>query len=95
MTLASNGTFTYTPDANFIGTDSFTYTVSDGTAITNVATVTLTVTPVNDAPVAVDDAATTAEETRGHGNVLGNDTDADTGTTLTATLGGEPRRTAR
>ena len=63
VTLASDGSFTYTPAANFAGSDSFTYTASDGTAASNVATVTVTVTGVNDAPVAVDDTATTAEET--------------------------------
>ena len=40
---------------NFNGTDSFTYTASDGTAVSNVATVTITVAAVNDAPVAVND----------------------------------------
>ncbi len=63
MTLTADGSFTYTPNANFNGTDSFTYTASDGTAASNVATVTITVTRVNDAPVAVNDAATTDEDT--------------------------------
>ena len=83
----ADGSFTYTPAANFNGTDSFTYTASDGTAVSSVATVTITVTAVNDAPVAVNDAATTAEETAVSGNVLANDTDVDAGTTLTATPG--------
>ena len=56
MTLNADGSFTYTPNANFNGTDSFTYTASDGTAVSNVATVTITVTRVNDAPVAVNDS---------------------------------------
>ena len=86
MTLDADGSFTYTPAANFNGTDSFTYTASDGTAVSNVATVTITVTAVNDAPVAVNDAATTAEDTAVSGNVLANDTDVDAGTTLTASL---------
>ena len=43
VTLASDGSFTYTPAANFNGTDSFTYTASDGTAVSSVATVTITV----------------------------------------------------
>ena len=80
-----NGTVTWRRTAasptrrrpNFNGTDSFTYTVSDGTAVSNVATVTITVNAVNDAPVAVNDAATTTEETAVSGNVLTNDTDVD------------------
>ena len=90
VTLASDGSFAYTPAANFAGSDSFTYTASDGTAVSNVATVTVTVTGVNDAPVAVDDSATTAEETPVSGSVLTNDTDVDGATTLTATLVSSP-----
>lgn len=44
----------YTPDADYHGSDSFTYTVDDGTTSSTAATVTITVTPVNDAPVATD-----------------------------------------
>ena len=44
VTLAADGSFTYTPNADFNGTDSFTYTASDGAAASNVATVTITVT---------------------------------------------------
>ena len=51
LTLNANGSFTYTPAANYNGTDSFTYKANDGTADSNVATVTITVTAVNDAPV--------------------------------------------
>ena len=51
-----DGTITYTPDADFNGSDSFTYTISDGNGGTDTATVTVTVDPVNDAPDAVDDA---------------------------------------
>jgi VCBS repeat-containing protein len=51
VTLAANGTFTYTPAANFNGSDSFSYTITDGT-LTSTATVTLTVTDVNDLPTA-------------------------------------------
>jgi hypothetical protein len=78
-----NGSFTYTPDDDFNGTDSFSYTVSDGNGGTDTATVTATVTPVNDAPVAVDEAVTVAEDSGATViNVLGNDTDVD-GDTLT------------
>ena len=64
MALAADGSFTYTPNADFNGTDSFTYTASDGTAASNVATVTITVTGVNDAPVAVNDCG---DDGGGHG----------------------------
>jgi hypothetical protein len=71
---------TYTPAANYNGADSFTFKVNDGEADSTAATVSITVTPVNDAPVAVDDADTTAEDTQVvHTDawVLGNDTDVD------------------
>jgi hypothetical protein len=85
----SDGTVTYTPDAGFAGTDTFTYTVvDDGGATSNEATVTVTVTAGNQPPVANDDGATTEEETPVHVDVLANDTDADgmvDATTLTIT----------
>ena len=82
LALNSDGSFTYTPDANFSGTDSFTFNVNDGTVDSAPAGVTITVTPVNDAPVAVDDAATTLEDTAVDIPVLANDTDVE-GDTLT------------
>jgi VCBS repeat-containing protein len=51
LVLNPNGAFTYTPDPNYNGPDSFTYKANDGTTDTNVATVTITVTAVNDPPV--------------------------------------------
>ena len=53
---------TYTPDAHFNGSDTFTYRANDGTADSNVATVTVTVRPVNDPPVATDDAKRAARD---------------------------------
>src|SRR5207244_1820063 len=50
LTLAANGGFSYTPVLNYNGADSFTYKANDGTLNSNVATVTITVTAVNDAP---------------------------------------------
>ena len=76
-TMADEGTITYTPETDFNGADRFTYTISDGQGSTAEATIIITVTPVNDAPVAADDAATTKEETPVTVNVLANDTDAD------------------
>ncbi|UOG93249.1 MAG: Ig-like domain-containing protein [Candidatus Thiothrix sulfatifontis] len=80
-----NGSYIYTPDQDFHGTDSFEYEVSDGKGGTDTATVTITVNPVNDNPVAVNDSATTAEDVVLHGStILINDSDVD-GNTLTAT----------
>lgn len=86
--LGADGSFTYTPDANFSGTDSFTYKANDGLADSNVATVTLTITPVNQAPVANADAYSTSEDVSlaiPASGVLVNDTDAESNP-LTALL---------
>ncbi|MFH1842062.1 MAG: Ig-like domain-containing protein, partial [bacterium] len=77
LTLSSDGSFTYTPDTDFVGTDTFTYYANDGTADSNLATVTISIGAANDAPVAVDDSATTDEDTAVTIAVLANDTDAD------------------
>lgn len=52
VTLAANGSFVYTPNANFVGTDSFRYRVSDGALVSGVATVVISVAPENVAPTA-------------------------------------------
>lgn len=63
-TLVGDGAMpTYTPAADFNGTDSFTFQVSDGFMTSRVATVLITVTPVNDAPVVTVDAAPPVDET--------------------------------
>jgi len=85
LEFAADGSFTYTPAANFSGADSFTYRISDGKANSGVATVNLAVAPANDAPVATDDAPTTAEDMPVSGNVVGNDADVD-GDALSAAL---------
>ena len=77
VVINENGTITYTPNENFNGTDSFEYTISDGNGGTATATVTITVNSVNDAPVAIDDIATTDEDTSVTIPVLDNDSDAD------------------
>jgi len=60
--ISSTGTLTYTPNADFNGTDSFTYKVNDGTEDSNIATVTVTVTAVNDAPLISGTPATGVDE---------------------------------
>jgi VCBS repeat-containing protein len=92
VTLNSNGSFTYTPNANYNGADSFTYRASDGQSNSNIATVTITISAANDAPVATSDSYSTAGDTVlnvAAPGVLGNDTDVE-GNTLTATKIGNP-----
>ncbi len=60
--LNADGSFNYTPIADFSGTDSFTYRADDSAASSNIATVTITVDPLNDAPSAVADTYTASEE---------------------------------
>ncbi|NCS11953.1 MAG: hypothetical protein GPJ08_12745, partial [Microcystis aeruginosa G13-09] len=87
LTLNTNGTLTYNPNGQFealkngeITTDSFTYTLSDGNGGTDTATVTATITGVNDAPVANPDSYILDEDntlTINTPGVKGNDTDAE------------------
>ncbi len=82
VVLNPNGSFSYTPGANFNGSDSFTYKANDGALDSNVATVSIAVSPVNDAPVAGDDAYGVAESTSlavAAPGVLTNDTDVEGG----------------
>src|SRR5207249_4477827 len=78
---------TYTPAANYNGPDSFTFKANDGTVDSNVATVSLTITPVNDAPVASPSSATLAEDTPTSVSLPASDVDGDT---LTVTSVGSP-----
>src|SRR5207244_1708669 len=98
VTLNANGTFSYSHDGSETASDSFTYkTCDNGTTngspdakCSPTATVSITVTPVNDPPVANNDSATVAEGgtvtvlVSTAASVLANDTDAE-GNTLTAT----------
>jgi uncharacterized delta-60 repeat protein len=77
-TLNGDGSFTYTPNTGFFGTDSFTYKANDGTQDSNTATVTITVTAP--APTANDDSYSVNENTTlnvAAPGVLANDTDPD------------------
>ncbi len=86
LDLSPDGGFTYMPEADFHGTDVFTYRVSDGSTSSAPVEVRISVQPVDDPPVARDDAYTTAEDTAlevAAPGVLANDTDPD-GDALTA-----------
>jgi len=88
LTLDPDGSFIYTPTADYSGTDTFSYRADDGLADSGLAIVTITIHPVNDRPVAVEDHYTTYSNgplsvpTPG---ILQNDVDID-GDPLTATL---------
>jgi predicted outer membrane repeat protein len=80
LTFNGDGSFVYTPNNGFSGQDSFTYRATDWVSDSNLATVTITVESVNNAPVANDDAYTTPGDTPltvAAPGVLGNDSDAD------------------
>jgi len=89
LTVGANGSADYDPNGQFealaagdTATDTFTYTVDDGNGGADTATVTVTIDGVNDAPLAVDDALTTDEDSPRliqPAELLVNDTDVDTG----------------
>ena len=79
VTMNPDGSYTYTPAANYNGTDVFTYQLCDADADCTTATVTITITAVDDAPVAADDSFGTAEDTPLGGTVAGNDTPSGDG----------------
>ena len=88
---ATNGTVSldgavaiYTPNANFNGTDSFTYTANDGTTDSAEATITVTVSAVNDIPTVADVAVSTTEDTEVEITLTGSDIDEDS---LTFSIG--------
>lgn len=95
LTWLGDGTFDYQPAPNYFGVDTFTYRVSDGTNASNIATVTLDVLPVNDAPVGAADNYSSTEdvllEVAAAQGVLANDSDVDLSTPLTAELDTDAR----
>lgn len=86
VTLNTNGTFSYTHNGSETTSDSFTYKSNDGQLDSNIATVTIAVTPVNDAPVGnndsftVNEGATVSVLSNTQTSVLNNDTDAENNT---------------
>ncbi|MCA1684099.1 MAG: tandem-95 repeat protein, partial [Actinobacteria bacterium] len=87
VTLNANGSFSYRPTGNYNGPDSFTYKANDGSADSNVATVALTVNPVNDAPTCASATLTTAEDTPGATDPTCTDVD---GNSLTYAIVAQP-----
>ncbi|HYO60667.1 MAG TPA: cadherin domain-containing protein, partial [Actinomycetota bacterium] len=75
VTFNPNGSFTYTPDANFNGPDTFTYAATDGTSQSDPATVTINVAPVADPPTATAQNVSATEDTFEVVTLFGNDTD--------------------
>jgi hypothetical protein len=73
----ASGAVTFTPNLNANGADAFTYNVTVGTQVSNTATVTLNITPVNDPPVAVNDNFSAIANQSIQLNLLANDTDPD------------------
>ncbi|AQR74218.1 S-layer family protein [Sphingomonas sp. LM7] len=96
LTLNANGTYNYVLNGTAqtlaqgqIAQDSFTYTVSDGSA-SDTASLVFTITGLNDAPVANANSAATTENATILVNVLANDTDVDNGAVLTVTTASAP-----
>ena len=92
LNLATDGIFTYLHDGSEASSDHFTYRVNDGIQQSNLATVTITILPINDLPVANDDAAlvvrggTVTALTGGATSLLANDSDPDDATLTAAVL---------
>ncbi len=84
---AATGGFTYSPNADYNGSDSFIVTISDGNGGTTTSTVTIGINPVNDAPVSSDQNLTTPEDTALAGQITATDVDGDT---LGYVLSGQP-----
>lgn len=79
LTLSSTGAFSYIPTANYNGSDSFTFHVSDGLSNSLVVTGSISITAVNDAPVANNDTANGTEDTTLVISPVTNDTDIEGG----------------
>src|SRR5204863_7690829 len=77
ITNPTTGAYTYTPAANYNGPDSFTFTASDRIEISNAGTISVMVTPVNDAPGALDRTLAATEDVVASGLLAATDGDGD------------------
>ncbi len=84
LTLETDGSFTYIPNSNFHGVDTFTYQLINNKGNTSSAQATITISSVNDTPQAVNDSSTALSDTPQIINVITNDIDID-GDNLTIT----------
>lgn len=91
ITNPATGAFTYTPTANANGPDTFTFKVNDGTSDSNIATITVSITAVNDLPVVAPAAIITNEDTVYSGQLVATDADSDP-LTYTRLAGGSKGR---
>lgn len=90
LNLLPDGSFTYTPNANFSGTDSFTYVAQDAFVSGNVATVTITVNAVADAPILNVANSTGFEGAQIPLNIIATLADTDGSESLSITISGVP-----
>jgi large repetitive protein len=92
FTLNNDGSYTFTPALNFNGSTVVTYKVCDPSGLCDTATLTITVNPINDAPIAQNDVNSTNEDTAVSNTVASNDSDLDnTASELTYTqIGSTP-----
>ncbi|NOQ45425.1 MAG: tandem-95 repeat protein, partial [Desulfobulbaceae bacterium] len=89
LTLNTNGSFTYSPNVNVSGTDSFTFKVNDGAADSNTATVNITINPINDTPTADNTSLTANAGATVTGQLIAGDVDGDS---LSYSLTGTPTK---
>ena len=89
LTVNAGGAFTYTPAVDATGANSFTYQVSDGQATSNTATVSIIISPVNDAPVAQDGSLNAFTGQSTSGTLQASDRDNDV---LTYSLASDPQQ---
>jgi len=93
ITNPSTGAFVYVPDPNANGTDSITFLANDGLLDSNVATVTITINPVNDAPIALAGGLTTNEDTASAGTLAAVDAESQPLTYSIVSNGGQGNAT--
>jgi hypothetical protein len=91
ITNVTTGAFTYTPNPNANGTDSFTFKVNDGILDSNIATETVTISPINDAPVAANGTASVNAGALVAGTLIATDIDSANLTYVVITNGAKPQ----